>query len=114
MQCPKCSYEPTLSEVQASPDDCTKCGVNYQSHAQLRDRELAERRARKHELSALAPEVRDVAASYPGAQAVVVVDVNMSFGAMVRFMVKWAIATVPAAIILIILFWGLTSFLSFL
>ena len=29
MQCPKCSYEPTLSEVQSSPDMCAKCGVVY-------------------------------------------------------------------------------------
>ncbi|MBK3797540.1 hypothetical protein CXF92_18525 [Pseudomonas sp. Choline-3u-10] len=62
----------------------------------------------------MAPVVREVAAIYPGAQPVVVVDVNMSFGAMVRFMVKWALAAVPAAIILVILFWGVTSFLSFL
>lgn len=29
MQCPKCSYEPTLSETQASPDACPSCGVIY-------------------------------------------------------------------------------------
>ena len=32
-----------------------------------------------------------------------VVDINMSFGNMVCFMVKWAIATIPAIIILIII-----------
>ncbi len=58
--------------------------------------------------------MREVTSTYPGAQPVVVIDINMSFAAMVRFMVKWAIATIPAAIILIILFWGLTSFISLL
>lgn len=29
MKCPKCSYEPTMSEMQQSPDSCTSCGVYY-------------------------------------------------------------------------------------
>lgn len=29
MQCPKCSYEPTMSEMQESPESCQKCGVIY-------------------------------------------------------------------------------------
>ena len=33
-------------------------------------------------------------------QEVVVTDISMSFGSMVIFMVKWAIATIPAMIIL--------------
>ncbi|MEA2098300.1 MAG: hypothetical protein U9P70_04500 [Patescibacteria group bacterium] len=34
---------------------------------------------------------------------VVVTDIQMPFGSMVVFMIKWAIATIPAAIILFIL-----------
>jgi multidrug resistance efflux pump len=34
-------------------------------------------------------------------QKVVVTDINMSFGSMITFMVKWAIASIPALIILI-------------
>ncbi|HOE73962.1 MAG TPA: hypothetical protein PK972_13900 [Deltaproteobacteria bacterium] len=34
---------------------------------------------------------------------VVVLDVNMSFGSMVLFMVKWAVAVIPALIILFFL-----------
>ncbi|WP_301361840.1 hypothetical protein [Stutzerimonas nitrititolerans] len=86
--------------------------MNYESHEEWKASEAAARRAKKAEQDAMSPEVRDVAATYPGARPVVVIDINMSFGAMVRFMVKWAIATIPAAIILIILFWGLTSFVS--
>lgn len=29
MQCQKCKYEPTLSEIQASPDRCPRCGKSY-------------------------------------------------------------------------------------
>lgn len=29
MQCPKCSYEPTMTEVQHNPNECPKCGVIY-------------------------------------------------------------------------------------
>lgn len=43
-------------------------------------------------------------------QRIVVSDIRMSFGSMVVFMVKWAIASIPAAIILAILvglFWAM-------
>lgn len=40
----------------------------------------------------------------PGAaQSVVVTDFDMPFGSMVTFMVKWAIAAIPAVIILFLL-----------
>jgi len=39
-------------------------------------------------------------ASFRGAQPVVVLDVNMSFGSMVIFMIKWALAAIPALLIL--------------
>lgn len=35
-------------------------------------------------------------------QEVIVTDIPMPFSSMVMFMIKWAIATIPAAIILII------------
>ena len=34
-------------------------------------------------------------------QEVVITDIKMSFGSMVEFMVKWAIASIPAFIILV-------------
>lgn len=98
MQCPKCGYEPTLAETQRSPDDCVKCGINYAGHA----RHAAEQAQRKKEGAAiikLAPAVRDATAKYPGAQPVVVIDINMGFWSMVKFMVKFAFATIPAALI---------------
>jgi len=36
---------------------------------------------------------------------VVVMDIKMPFGSMVAFMVKWAIASIPAMIILGVLWW---------
>lgn len=35
-------------------------------------------------------------------QQVIVTDFDMAFGSMVKFMVKWAIAAIPALIILLI------------
>jgi hypothetical protein len=37
------------------------------------------------------------------AESVKIVDVNMPFGSMVVFMVKWAIASIPALLILWVL-----------
>jgi hypothetical protein len=36
-------------------------------------------------------------------QRVVVTDFDLPFGSMVKLMVKWAIASIPAAIILVLL-----------
>jgi len=33
-----------------------------------------------------------------------VTDINMPFGSMVVFMVKWALAAIPAALILVVIF----------
>lgn len=38
-----------------------------------------------------------------GVQPVVVVDVHMRFGSMVMFMIKWAIASIPALLILLVI-----------
>lgn len=115
MQCPACRYEPTLAEVQRSPGSCVKCGVNYEEFQAKADRAREERLEiqRYHASRSAKPAaVRDAEERYPGAQPVVVVDVNMSFVSMVRFMVKWAIAAIPALIILCIIGSGMLSILS--
>ena len=43
---------------------------------------------------------------------IVVRDIKMPFGSMVVFMVKWAVATIPAAIILFLLMAIVSSILS--
>ncbi|WP_165674672.1 hypothetical protein [Metapseudomonas otitidis] len=109
MQCPKCNYEPTLSEVQRSPNDCVSCGINYEGHARHMA-ELAEKKKAEAQLSAsiakAPPAIRNAITKYPGAQPVVVVDINMSFWSMVMFMVKWVFATIPAAIIIVVIVYG--------
>lgn len=54
-------------------------------------------------LADLVQTVEAIAAQQQEVQQVNVLDINMSFGSMVVFMVKWAIAAIPAAIILVIL-----------
>jgi hypothetical protein len=48
----------------------------------------------------------------PEPSSVRIVDVNMPFGSMVGFMVKWAIAAIPAIIILAVLGFVLTAMLA--
>jgi hypothetical protein len=48
-----------------------------------------------------------------GRTEVVVVDVKIPFGSMVILLVKWAIAAIPAAIILILLTWAISLALGF-
>lgn len=43
---------------------------------------------------------------------VVVVDFQMTFGSMVNFMLKWALASIPAFIILVLFFAGVTAGLT--
>ncbi|WP_447722250.1 hypothetical protein [Aquipseudomonas campi] len=57
--------------------------------------------------------MREVAYKYPGAQPVVVVDVRMSFWSMVFFMVKWALASIPAIIILLVIGWIIVGIVGF-
>lgn len=99
MKCPKCNYEPTMAEMQRSPDDCVSCGVNYLGHARHVEQKRIEAEDKQAQLK-LAPAVKAAMWDYSGAQPVVVVDVKMGFFSMVVFMVKWVLASIPAAIIL--------------
>jgi len=91
MQCPKCGHEPSMQEVQKSPHDCVKCGINYEGFARSRQPSSGK---------AISTEVKTVMGRFPGAQPVVVIDVDMKFWSIVRLMVKWAIAAIPAFFIL--------------
>lgn len=46
-------------------------------------------------------------------QSVVVTDVDMSIAAMCRFMIKWAIASIPALIILWLIMFASSMVLAF-
>ncbi|MCY1510451.1 hypothetical protein D9M68_448290 [compost metagenome] len=116
MQCPKCRYEPSMAEMQRSPADCVQCGINYEGYA----RSQAEKSAQQAAALSLSPAVREARHDYPGAMPVVVLDINMSFWSMVKFMVKWVIAAIPALLILLMLggfvsavFSGFSSYSSY-
>ena len=51
------------------------------------------------------------ATQHSNANEVIITDVKMSFDSMIKFMVKWAIASIPAIIILIIIFNLITAIL---
>lgn len=105
MKCNSCNYEFTMREIQEKAA-CPKC-----AEAKLIDARAEELRAEKRKRDAvMAPHVREVAEQYRGAQPVVIMDINMSFGSMVRFMVKWVLASIPAIIILVLLFTGIPAF----
>lgn len=111
MKCPQCGYEPTLAEIQKSPDSCVECGVvyaQYEQNKRLQQSSVAVVTA----APPISGEVKDALREFPGAQPVVVVDFRMGFGSMVSFMVKWALASIPELIILLVLGWGLLSILS--
>ena len=110
MQCPECRHIP-LAGSQPDPARCPECGIFYQKaielrrvrEQQLQQQAASEVAAKKQAANALSPAVRAALADYRGAQPVVVLDVSMSFGAMVVFMIKWALAAIPAILILMLI-----------
>lgn len=103
MQCPECNHIP-LAGSQPDPSRCPECGIFYQKALELRKaRELVAQpqlAAGKPADNAVSANVKAAMAEYRGAQPVVVLDVNMSFSSMVVFMIKWALASIPALLIL--------------
>lgn len=91
MQCNFCRYEFTMREIQDEAE-CPRCAEN---------RQRAEAPAVSPPVAA---HVKKVMGEYQGAQPVVILDLNMSFNSMVWFMVKWVLASIPAFIILFVIF----------
>lgn len=129
MICPKCAYEPTMTEMQGSPEQCPGCGVYYAKVTRSAQAEpeskpqgklagawrgakisVEEGRRRRGEEEAIRARSRDSVAASP----VVVTDVQIQFGSMVTLLVKLALASIPAAIIVTIIIWGLVSILGLL
>lgn len=113
MQCPKCNHIP-LAGNQPDPNRCPACGIEYA--AAIRERAQQSQRARQtadsQPLAVAAPNVKKAMMEYRGAQPVVVLDVNMSFGSMVVFMIKWALAAIPAMLILMLIGFFAVMFLG--
>lgn len=122
MQCPACNHIP-LAGNQPDPNLCPKCGISYAESLSAKrnnkpdegpgawDRPLPLSADSAQRIQSQAPAesptgraaVRGIQRQYPGAQPVVVVDFQMSFNSMVWFMVKAAISSIPAFIILFLI-----------
>lgn len=100
MKCPKCQYEPTMREMQASPGTCPSCGVIYEKYFQALKRQAAISVQQQKK-----PTVESSATTPPAGQPqqVVITDIRMNFLSMVVFMVKWAFAAIPAMIIIFLI-----------
>ena len=72
----------------------------------------AERAALADELNRRSARTRDTYVESSQAQRVTVTDIDMPFGSMVGFMVKWAIASIPALLILLLIGFVCTAFLA--
>lgn len=99
MKCPKCGHEPTMNEHAASPEKCPSCGVYYAKAATPMNRQALEA-AERERLAAQRRERASASRTSGPANPVVVVDLQMPFNSMVVFMVKWALASIPAVMIL--------------
>ena len=130
MECPKCKYEPTMAEHTASPDICPKCGVVYAKVAARSEAEQArakpsaaekisnglagarlsmeESRKRRMEREGLA-KIKNAMPDH-----VVVKDIDMPLWSMVQFLVKLALASIPAVLILMLIFYGFGAIISML
>lgn len=129
MQCPKCNYEPTMAEMQSSPEQCPSCGVYYSKvrasvaqsvgadqtllgkvSAGVSGARAAVSEAREIRRADAAE--REAMSGADRARAVVVVDVDMPFWSLVQLMVKIALAAIPAVIIIAIIFAGFSAIIS--
>lgn len=136
MQCPNCEYVAT-EEAFGDPAKCPDCGVYYAKALanKIRKDNAEAARAAEREMATAAPSVVENiresvkagrarraeeeaaklrAKSAALARPVIVVDINMGFWSMVQFMVKWALATIPAALILLLFFGGAASIFGLL
>lgn len=102
MQCPNCLHIP-LAGNQPDPNVCPKCNVPYieSIRKNINDSAISKHTCQDKSSSAkrVHNDIKQKMIEYPGAHPVVVLDVNMSFMSMVVFMVKWALASIPALIV---------------
>ena len=117
-QCPSCQYELTMKEQVDNAESCPKCGIYFEKflakQAALKEAALSD----SGRIGGLAGakagirEERELADSRSKPKHVSVVDFDVPFWALVRFMVKFVFATIPAAIIVALLIYGFASIVS--
>lgn len=132
MKCPSCDFT-EKDEAFGDPAICPECGIEYGKAfraRQMRDQLVAQRSGKQPVDTMVEEEPRGRLANAATAvakgraaraareadraqkiesQKVVVADIDMPFWSMVNFMVKWAIAAIPAMIILMMFFWMLVT-----
>lgn len=110
LKCPRCG-EPHFEGT----DWCEGCGQALSATAQQPLAPSAAQRA-LYAPPAITPAGAQVQqAGHPtvvNVREVTVTDVRMPFGSMVVFMIKWAIASVPAGIVLAAIWFGLMFLLT--
>lgn len=110
IKCPKCGYERGPGE-KAPAWQCPQCKVAYTKVAQSQS-EWSPPPPPVTPAPAAPPAPRQEELVLPDEMAVSVVDIKMPFWSMVRFMVKWALASIPALIILIVIGVASASFIG--
>jgi len=86
-------------ESEDSFDSCWNCGLDTKGKKQANFEKTKQSPSSDTEGS-------------PIVQNVVVTDIKMSFSSMVEFMVKWAIASIPALIILFFIGMALAALIA--
>lgn len=134
MKCPNCDFI-DKDEAFGDPAKCPKCGAIYEKALRIKaDKErqaLFEKRRLesqpvrqgaplKSRMSSARASVSDGREKRAAAEAqrkqkrelqmVVVTDIDMPFMSMVSFMIRWVLASIPAAIILMIILTGVPVF----
>lgn len=107
MQCPSCDHEAPQATF-GDPLRCPSCGAFYEKALKLRlasDRQGSESVPIKKPggFKLAADHVEVATRGLPGAQPVVVVDIQMRFWSMVVFMVKWMLAAIPALLVFLVI-----------
>lgn len=118
MKCPNCDFI-EKDEAFGDPAICPKCGAVYekalrakafrdkfereQAHTVLPAAEGHNKPARKKFVPPTAQAIDT------GAMHVKITDIDLPFWSMVQILVKWALASIPALLILMLIFVGFTS-----
>lgn len=138
MKCPNCDFI-DKDEAFGEPATCPKCGAIYEKALRIREiktrQDLLEKQKQEPQGVRQGASLKDRLASASASashgrekraeagiqkqhkresSSVIVTDIDMPFWSMVSFMVKWAIASIPAIIILALIVVGVPIFLRVL
>ena len=122
MECPKCSYEPTMAEQSDSPDICPSCGVVYSKvRAQQANKpgvhygapvleQMARQASNARPVAGSGREPARVQSNTSG--SVEVTNVRIPFLSLVWLMTKIILASLPAALLAVIIVVAIFSFMG--